>query len=239
MGLFLDLYLGHLLGDFVFQPGKLVAAKRAGVPGLLTHAVIIAVCSAVVLVGTLRAHWPIVVLVTGAHLVIERLTITTRFRTRTRGLFVFVFDQTLHVLSIVLLIWAMGAWTLDRTAVTFGSIVGIADLAAACGIITVAFLGSILVFETDVAIEDPENGKGRLLAFDLPRIAGMAERATALVLALYVSPTAGLIAFLPRSFMAITRRDDRRRDIVAVVVGLALCAVAYAFVVGIRIVSLA
>jgi hypothetical protein len=28
VGLFLDLYIGHLLGDFLFQPGKLVAAKR-------------------------------------------------------------------------------------------------------------------------------------------------------------------------------------------------------------------
>lgn len=237
MGLFLNLYLGHLLGDFVFQPGKLVTAKRDGIAGLVLHIGVIAACSAVVLTGTLRAHWPIMVLGTGAHLVIERLTIATRFQTRTRGLFVFVFDQTLHVLSIILLIWAMGAWTVDRTTVTFGTVVDITDLATACAVMTVAFLGSILVFETDIAIEDPQNGKGRIIALDLPRLAGMVERGTALMLALYVAPAVGLVAFLPRSAVALAHRGDRRRDAVAVIVGAALCAVAYAFVSGIRIVS--
>jgi Protein of unknown function (DUF3307) len=41
MALFLDLLLGHMLGDFLLQPGKLVAAKRDGWRGLLLHTFVV------------------------------------------------------------------------------------------------------------------------------------------------------------------------------------------------------
>jgi class 3 adenylate cyclase len=183
MALFLNLYLGHLLGDFLLQPGRLVLAKRDGVPGLLLHTLIVGAASAVVVAGTIRGDWPAVVLVTGLHLVIERLTILTYLKTPTRGLFTLLFDQTLHMLSIAVVVWLAVGWEADTHALTLGIRLPIERLAAIDGLLTVMLLGSILAFETGNTLRRGADGKGRILRFDAARVGGMLERGTALVAA--------------------------------------------------------
>jgi len=228
MSLFLNLYLGHLLGDYVFQPGRLVQAKREGASGLLLHTCIVGLATCAVFVSTLRFDWAAVALVAGMHLVIERLTILTYVRTPTRGLFTLLFDQTLHLLSIALVVWIAGDWTFDSSVVTFGFRLGTPVLAAIDGLLTVALFGSILVFETGNALLKGDGGKGRLLRFDMSRIAGMVERGGALSLAMLWTPLAGLLAFVPRIVWAATRaRDDRARPILEAATGAALCVIVY------------
>jgi hypothetical protein len=168
------------------------------------------------------------VLVTSAHLVIERLTIVTYLQTPTRGLFTLLLDQTLHMLSIALIVWVAGGWTLDTQAITFGIHLPVAQVAAAAGLLAVTSFGSILAFETDNSLLRGDSAKGRVLRFDLPRCAGMLERGTAFILALVWSPAGALLVFAPRLVWGATRHHDHRaRPILQAITGAALCALAY------------
>src|SRR5450759_5465019 len=60
MALFLDLLLGHMLGDFLLQPGRLVAAKRDGWRGLLLHTSIVGLTTALATLGTMSRAWLVV-----------------------------------------------------------------------------------------------------------------------------------------------------------------------------------
>ena len=55
VALALNILLGHLVGDFLLQPGWMVAAKRRGLAGLLTHTGVIILCTGVVVIREL--HW--------------------------------------------------------------------------------------------------------------------------------------------------------------------------------------
>jgi hypothetical protein len=234
MALFLNLYLGHLLGDFLLQPGRLVLAKRDGIPGLLVHTLIVGAASAAVMFATIGSDWWAVVLVTGLHLVVERLTILTYVKTPTRGLFTLLFDQTLHMLCIAGVVWIAGGWTLDASAMTFGLEVPVPRLAAIDGLLTVMLLGSILVFETANALRRSTDGKGRVLSFDAARVGGMLERGAGFSAAVIWHPAAAVLAFIPRLAYAVTRPQGQRvEQLVKATTGLALCAAVYSGVAAI------
>ena len=78
VALFLALFLGHLLGDFVFQPGRLVVAKRHGIRGMLLHTGIVTACTGAVLFGQLARAWPAVIVAALAHFGIEHLSVAAR-----------------------------------------------------------------------------------------------------------------------------------------------------------------
>lgn len=225
MDLFLELYLGHLIGDFLLQPGRLVVAKRDGAPGLVLHTLIVGAATMAVLAGTMTADWAVAALVTGAHLVIERLTIATYVGTRTRGLFTFLLDQALHLLSIALIVWAAGRWQLSPDAMVFGIALSTVGLAKVCALATVSLLGSILVFESVNAILGSD--KGGLLGLDGARIWGVVERGGALALAL-ASPALLILPFVPRLVYAATRPDgDKARPVVEACAGIVLTIAGY------------
>lgn len=233
MALFLGLYLGHILGDFVFQPGRLVLAKREHQGAAVLHSGIVAACGAVVLAGEIRAVWPAVVIAGVTHLGVEQLSIGARRTGSSRGLTVFLLDQGLHVVSLAMIALlsrdsvpaVIGTWP---TSLEF--------LAMVCGLTTVAFAGSILVFEVQVARRD-HTGTGPILRLDGARLYGMAERAFALLLALLApSPLLGCIVFLPRVVIAaFTNGDARTHHIVAAGVGLGLTAVAWILITSVSL----
>jgi hypothetical protein len=228
MALFLDLLLGHMLGDFLLQPGKLVAAKRDSWRGLLLHTSIVGATTALATLGTLRRDWIAVAAVAVAHLVIEKITILAYERTPTRGLFTLLFDQSLHLLSIAAVVAVVGGG-LQPTAVSsvFGITLATRVLATVVGIVTVALGGSMLAFEAANALA-PHGSKGSLLRLDLARIAGMVERGGSVGLALAFGPAVGPVAFAPRAMWAMTLpRDERRRQLAEAAAGLLLCAVVY------------
>lgn len=228
LALFLNLLLGHLLGDFVLQPGRLVIAKRDGTPGLLLHTAIVAACTLAVVSGTLAQQWPAALLAAGLHLVIERLTILTYLKTPTRGLFTLLLDQTMHGLSIALVVWLTGAWRLDAQAVTFGLTISTQTLAGVVAVLGVSLFGSILAFETVNSIAGGENAKGRVLRMDAARVAGFVERGAALIAALTLHPALVFVPFVPRIAYAIARSDEERKRLLAeAAAGVALCIVAF------------
>jgi hypothetical protein len=233
LALFLNLYMGHLLGDFLFQPGRLVTAKRDGALGLLLHVTIVGASTALVLVGTIAYHWPILVLVCGMHIVIEEITILAYMRTPTRPLYTFVLDQSLHVLSMALLVWLWGEWEVNASAVSFGIPMTTVQLAALCALGTATLFGSVFVFEVGNTVLVGNEAKGRLLRFDRARVGGMVERGVAIAAGLVVNPLLMIVPFVPRVVWALARTSgqDRRRNVIEAIAGLGICALCYVAVI--------
>lgn len=244
MALFLNLYLGHLIADYALQPGMLVRAKREGLGGLFLHVGVIGAATALVMWDHTAYFWPIIVLAMGAHFVIEKLTIAARIKTPTRGLFVFVFDQTLHILSIVLLVWLTAGWGLTERGRILWVEVSASQLAVVDALVTVTLLGSILAFEAAGAFVGDESHETTILRWDRARVLGMLERGGAFGLALlapnFALAGAALVApFIPRTALALAKlnRREKVRQLVEGATGLALCALCLAGVMA--VVSLA
>ncbi len=231
MELMLNVCLGHLIGDFLLQPGWMVVAKRRGLPGLFTHALVIMMCTAVVLVADLRWVWAVVVLAGAAHLLIEVITITIRQRLALSGAAVFVVDQLLHIASLACIVWVAGPGIWGTATHTFTFHLTPAQIALADGLLFVTVLGSILVFEIDQVVGVEER---TILPYDMPRFLGMAERGASLLAAVAVHPAFALVPFVPRAVgAAIGSQDTRRRNIVDLASGVALSAFAYSFIIAV------
>ncbi len=229
MVLMLNAWLGHLIGDFLLQPGWMVVAKRRGLPGLLTHAFVIMVCTALVLAADLRLAYGVVLLAGAAHLCIEVGTITARERLRLSGAAVFLLDQVLHVASLALVVALVGPGISREVTRTFAFDLTPTQIAVADGVLFVTVLGSILVFEVGHAVGTERRV---VLPYDMPRFLGMAERAASLVVAVVVHPAAALVPFVPRAVGAAVGSDDaRRRHAVDLASGVTLCALAYSFII--------
>jgi len=230
VALFLALFLGHLLGDFVFQPGRLVVAKRRGIRGMLLHTGIVTACSVVVLWGQITWLWPAVAITSLAHLGIEHLTVRARRIREASGLSLFLLDQALHIVSLAIIAAIMGAASVPMLATWETSI---AVMATVCGIVTVAFLGSILAFEVRVVTLGDNAPSEPILRLDLQRAYGFAERAGALLVGL-ISPMPGLaiLFFLPRAAYALSLPAARRaKHMTDAAVGFVLCAFIWILIV--------
>jgi len=231
MTLLLNLYLGHLLGDFVLQPGWLVMAKRRGIAGLLIHTGVIGICTAAILFQELSSLWNIVLLAMAAHLGIEVITIRMRNIERLSGLSVFLIDQTMHILSLVILVWFATPIAPVGTITTFGMSVEPAVVALACGLIAVSFMGSIIIFEV-VNTVGPGSWNRDILPYNRARILGMIERGVALLAGVLISPVVLFIPFLPRIIWATQQPpEERARQMLIAATGLLITAVGWAFVV--------
>ena len=229
MALFLGLYLGHVLGDFVFQPGRLVIAKRERPSAAVFHSAIVTACTALALAGALEQAWTAVAIAGITHLGVEQLSIGARRSPNATGLTVFLLDQGLHVVSLAMIAMLAG----DAVPAVLGLWPTTPEmLATVSGVMTVAFAGSILIFEVQMARANPSEEPAPVLGFDLPRVYGMVERAAALIAALLLSnPLLGAMAFAPRlGYAAFARSSGRAPQLAAAGVGLVLTAMAWILV---------
>jgi hypothetical protein len=178
VSLFLYLLLGHLLGDFVLQSSELVRLKRVKTYGLYPHVALVTLATALTTLGSTPYAWLALGFVAAGHLLLDRLAIVAFARIEARQIFVFLADQVAHVAVLVVIAWVFTQFS--GQPVTNPWLVPLSDWAVAvlCGLLTVAFAGSILVFETTEAVDpsDPESTEGALLGYSMPRIAGMIER---------------------------------------------------------------
>lgn len=241
MALLLNLYLGHLMGDFVLQPGRLVAAKREGLLGLLIHVGVIGAGTAVILFADLAAVWNLVLLATAAHLAIEVITIKARNSGALSGLSVFIIDQGMHIVSLIALVWIAAPAANVEEIGTLGMQPDASLVALACGLIGVTFMGSILVFEFANTF-GPLSHRRTILPYDAERVIGMLERGGALTAAVLAPavlgvthplvPPAILVAFfVPRVIYALGRPlEERAYQMLFATTGLAVTSVGLAFV---------
>ena len=231
MTLLLNLYLGHLLGDFVLQPGWLVMAKRRGAVGLLMHTGIIGLCTAAILFQELSSLWNIVLLAMAAHLGIEVITIRMRSFDHLSGLSVLLIDQAMHILSLIVLVWFAVPVAPVGDITTFGLTVDPAVVALACGLIAVSFMGSIIIFEVANAF-GPDSWKRDILPYDGSRIFGMVERGVALLAGVLLTPVVLFIPFLPRVIWALRHKDEQRaQQMLIATTGLLIVVAGWASVV--------
>ncbi|MFD2966175.1 DUF3307 domain-containing protein [Sphingobacterium bambusae] len=100
--LFLKLLLAHLIGDFVLQPSNWVDKRKEHVRYLFFHVAVHIVLLGLLFLPELSEKWPIVVLVSATHLLIDSLKIYMERKWPLKPFQVFVVDQTLHVLSLLL-----------------------------------------------------------------------------------------------------------------------------------------
>ncbi len=230
MALFLGLYLGHVLGDFVFQPGRLVVAKRQHLQAVVLHTAIVTLCTALVLLGSLGQTWPALALAGGAHFAVEHLTIRARRAPGTSNITVFLLDQALHVVSLAI-IAAVGPGTPATPVI--GDVGG---HSARVGDRVCRRYGRLR--RLDPGVRDTGGARGErdrpdpILGFDAARVYGFAERGGALLAALLLpSPLLGLIVFAPRlGYASFGPAERRRSQLAALGVGLAICVVAWTLV---------
>ncbi|TVQ14512.1 MAG: DUF3307 domain-containing protein [Bacteroidetes bacterium] len=105
MMLFLKILLAHLIGDFVLQPDSWVKSKnhkKYWSPKLYLHVLVHAIILALML-GFDTRYWIGYVVIVLSHFLIDVLKIwSQRFRPRSR--FMFLVDQVLHILVIILVV---------------------------------------------------------------------------------------------------------------------------------------
>ena len=235
MVLMLNLLLGHLLGDFLLQPGWMVAAKRRGLPGLMTHTGAVALCTGLVLIADLPWLAAMVLLAGASHLAVEVITITARRNLSLSGASLFVADQALHFASLGAIALLAGPNIHGLAVTTFGVPLPPSTLALIDGILIVTLLGSILVFEIDVAAGFERR---QILPYDGPRVFGMAERAASLVAAVALHPALALVPFVPGALSARALDDAARaRRLLDLKTGVALSAAAYCFIIAVGALS--
>jgi hypothetical protein len=230
VALFLELYLGHVLGDFVLQPGRLVVAKRERQRAVLLHTAIVMTCTALVAASALSRIWPAILLTGVLHFGVEQFSIRARRGPKVPALVVFLLDQVLHVISLALIAILSGLSTTPSVALWP---VSIGLLATICALSTVAFSGSIFVFEVEMYLRPPQTTADPILRLDGSRLYGMLERGGALAASLLLpSPVLGTLAFVPRLvYSAFAPSERKLHHRTAIGAGLLLCALAWALLV--------
>lgn len=230
VALFLGLYLGHVLGDFVFQPGRMVIAKRQHESAVALHTTIVTLATALVLLGSLDRTWPALLLAGVAHFTVEHLTIRARQAPEASNVTVFLLDQALHIVSLA--ITAAIALSIPTQPLIAFWPISLHGLALMCAIATVAFGGSILVFEVQIAVDGGPGATDPILRLDAARLYGFAERGGALLAAFALPlPALGLLVFAPRmAFAAFGPTRMRRPQLVATALGVTLCVIGWALV---------
>lgn len=99
MSLLLRLLLGHMLGDYVFQPLRLVLMKRGGWAGVLLHVTVVVSVTALLLWPVLSYwwYWLWLVFLAISHAVIDASRALYWSESDRYGLLYLTLDQGLHV----------------------------------------------------------------------------------------------------------------------------------------------
>jgi hypothetical protein len=112
------LLLAHLLGDYVFQFDAIARWKNRSVIGVLVHGGIVTLCTLVCVALFDAAWWPYAILIGAIHTVIDLVRSHLMPRGLTTGwdLVLYLADQTLHLLTIVGVLWGSGQVSLRMVA---------------------------------------------------------------------------------------------------------------------------
>lgn len=112
-----SMILAHLLGDYVFQTDRIAMWKARSVWGVLVHGGIVTLLTTLCAVIISPAWWPYALLIGAIHIVIDTGKLLIGKTDPVTGLWLFLLDQALHMLAIVLTVYRTG-WLAERAAET-------------------------------------------------------------------------------------------------------------------------
>jgi len=229
LSFFLQLLLGHVIGDFFLQPYWLVLAKRNGWPGLIIHVGVVTFITSVLVWGLIPIWWVWMIVLYLGHLFIDQFrTFIFTDNSKGKGLLLLFLDQLAHIILIGLIAWGATGWTFsDLNPLTTEAvnqarlIVYLIGLTIAVSVVPVleaettvavlAFLGTEINYT--VAIETAD------------RMLGAGERIIAVIVILlgywFIAP----VIFLPRLIYMI-RQGQFETDKVGVITKVATSFVA-------------
>lgn len=172
-----------MVADFILQPGWLVRYKRLPA-GRALHAAIHALVMLVLAAPVLPRWWLVIPLVTGAHLWVDGMKVVHGPERGPLSLVAFLGDQAAHV-GILLLGGLVMGLPLGRDVI-YRSPAVTAAMYYAIPFVAAAFGGAIVVYQVAVAFQtrpDPLE-----LLNPATRALGIAERALALTVLLFLAP---------------------------------------------------
>jgi len=200
---FLRLVLAHMLGDYVFQPVRLVVMKRRGWTGLITHSIIHTVITGMLLWGQTGLWWFWTLALGIIHLAIDQYRTFFAAPDSRYGLYLFLADQVIH-LAVIVATTALGVgWQSEQLLSLFNGQAALADRVMAYLIIFIALVWTAPVLEFEAvrtltfAYLNPQMRQDPRV--DLAdRFLGAVERLIATVLVLLRLWVLVPVAFIPR-----------------------------------------
>ncbi|MBN1483495.1 MAG: DUF3307 domain-containing protein [Chloroflexia bacterium] len=213
MSLLLRFLLGHMVGDFVLQTIDLVRYKVASWKGLLIHAAIVVLCTALFLWEYLPAWWPWLLLLFFLHVSTDWAKVSLDRCFPRWGILLFFLDQSLHVGAMFLLLYlGQGEWPYSSLveAIGGGSVQANRNLLFLLALLTALFIVPIIEIQLSLSLvcrtaaKRSQNGTPALL---VDRLCGGAERTMALLLFYLGQPLMWLapLSFLPRGLILCRR----------------------------------
>jgi hypothetical protein len=127
------IFLAHLLGDYVFQSDRIAMWKSRSVWGVLAHGGIVTFFTLLCAMPFALDWWPYGLLIGAIHIAIDIARTKVGQTDAAAALFLFLLDQALHGLAIVLVVswsgWlaphpaetALGAWLQEGNRLLFAS----------------------------------------------------------------------------------------------------------------------
>ena len=112
-----SMLLAHLLGDFVFQTDALAAWKSRSMWGVLAHGGVVTFSLWVCSLPFTLDWWPYVLGIGAVHVLIDIVRVKIGRVGPTAGLLLFLADQAIHALTIVVALAGSG-WLAPRPAET-------------------------------------------------------------------------------------------------------------------------
>ncbi len=183
MPIFYALLLAHLITDFM-QPAILVRLTKRGFAGVLVHTIVYLILCTVVLFGYGSYWWVWVIVLAFSHFFVDHLKYVLNYKV-SRGFYVFILDQIIHVAIIALVVFKGNFAKLEPSPFLYL----VSDywklLPAVAGYVAGTFGASILVFEagrtftfkSDCSVR--EAGQNAVATFR-ERFPGIVERALAI-----------------------------------------------------------
>jgi hypothetical protein len=217
--IFIPLFSAHILGDFLLQNDEWVKHKKH-IPVLVKHVLVLAVLS-YILVGIPRA-WQLAIVVFISHALIDAI----KTRSKYDNLFVFLLDQCVHILILILVSSLVVRWQLYPVESLWLRWFGqsyVEVLILLTGAIVCIYVGGFVVGYgvTPLQVQIMERNahaeeRGDVRAFQTRgfdgggRIIGYLERA--LIFILVLSNQAGAVVFLMVAKSVLQFGEVRQRE---------------------------
>lgn len=209
MTLFLHLLLGHMLGDYVFQPVQLVLMKRRGWDGILLHTVVVVTVTGI-LIWPVLGHWWYclwLLFLAVSHALADRRRAVLLSGVENRGLWHFLLDQLLHISVLALFAAVTRVARLRNPSIPVLTTSAQANclVAYVTGFIFLVWTVPILEVETMNALVAQRES---IAVATGDRLLGALERIGAVALALCGLIWLSGLLFLPRLLLECRKRAD-------------------------------